>query len=178
MPAEVLKSSKGSWVQYLDYEGIPFRCRRCFNTRHAAAHCGFEKKTKRATWWKGASQQHYMVEKKVDQNKSFLEVVASESLGLGMPPPIVSTGEDDRAFPIESKTTTSGGCASASLFGGSSVKSLSAQRNHDESPNLLATGFHTHESSELVWHGKVAQVEEGWIIVKGKKLNPLSLLST
>lgn len=171
LPAEVLlKSSKGSWVQSLDYEGIPFRCRRCFNTGHSAAHCGFEKKTKTTTWWKGASQQHYTVEKKADQNKSFSDVVASESLGLGTPPPIVSSGRDTRVSPFESKSATSGACASASLSGGSSVKSLSTQRNQDESPKSFAIGFHTHESCELVWDGKAAQVEEGWITIKGKKV--------
>lgn len=71
LPAEILiKTSKGSWIQSLDYEGIPFRCRRCFKTGHAAAQCGFEKKAS-TSWWKGASQQHYTVEKNVDHHRSF-----------------------------------------------------------------------------------------------------------
>ncbi|GLJ49864.1 hypothetical protein SUGI_1059620 [Cryptomeria japonica] len=37
LPAEILlNSSKGSWVQSLDYEGIPFRYRRCFKIGHLA----------------------------------------------------------------------------------------------------------------------------------------------
>lgn len=79
LPAEnLLNSSKGSWVQSLDYEGVLFRCRRCFKTGHATELCGFEKKATKATWWKCASEQHYMVLKKPDQPKSFFEVVALE----------------------------------------------------------------------------------------------------
>lgn len=84
LPTEViLKSSRGSWIQLLDYEGVPFRCRRCFKTGHAATQCGFEKKSKIATWWNGASQQHYTVEKKFDPLRSFSEVVASDSHVVG-----------------------------------------------------------------------------------------------
>ncbi|XP_059072871.1 uncharacterized protein LOC131073225 isoform X2 [Cryptomeria japonica] len=79
LPAKILlKSSKGSWVQSLDYEGIPFRCTRCFKTRHAAEHCSFEKKAIKATWWKGTYVQHYMVSKISDQPRSFFEVVTLE----------------------------------------------------------------------------------------------------
>lgn len=97
------------------------------------------------------------------------EVAASESLGFGRPPPVVSNGGVAKATPIESTTAILGEGASTSLSGGSSEKSLSVQRNQDISPNTLAAGFHLHESSELAWHGKEMQVEDGWIIVKGKK---------
>lgn len=40
LPAELeIESSLGSWVQPLDFEGIPFRCRKCFQTGHVAAWC-------------------------------------------------------------------------------------------------------------------------------------------
>ena len=60
------KSSKDSWVQILDYEWAPSRCRRCFKTGHAAAHCGLEKK-KMWAWGNGASDLHYIVMKKSDK---------------------------------------------------------------------------------------------------------------
>lgn len=96
-------------------------------------------------------------------------MVDSESLGLGMPHSIVSNSGVTRTTPIESKTTISGVGVSASLSSGFLEKSLFVQRNQDETPNNLVAGFHLHESSELVWHGKAAQVEEGWITVEGKK---------
>lgn len=38
LPAKiVINSSKGCGTQTLDYEGIPFRCRRCFKIGHMAA---------------------------------------------------------------------------------------------------------------------------------------------
>ncbi|XP_059073392.1 uncharacterized protein LOC131874161 [Cryptomeria japonica] len=56
LPTEiVINSSFGSWVQTLDYEGIPFRCCRCFKTFHMAGNCGIEKKSSSASWWSGAS---------------------------------------------------------------------------------------------------------------------------
>ena len=35
----ILSYSKGSWTQSLDYEGLPFRCKKCFNTGHMVAKC-------------------------------------------------------------------------------------------------------------------------------------------
>lgn len=34
-----LDSSRGSWTQTLDYEGIPFCHRKCHKTGHIAARC-------------------------------------------------------------------------------------------------------------------------------------------
>ncbi|XP_059068774.1 uncharacterized protein LOC131859220 [Cryptomeria japonica] len=65
LPAEiVINSSFGSWVQSLDYEGIPFRCHRCFTTGHATKNCGLEKKNPVASQWSRASYQHYTIIKK------------------------------------------------------------------------------------------------------------------
>ncbi|XP_059067593.1 uncharacterized protein LOC131858381 [Cryptomeria japonica] len=87
LSAEImLKSSKGCWVQSLDYEGILFQCRRCFKTCHVVAQCRLEKKTMSASWWKGASEQHYTVEKKFEQPRSFSQVVALDSQGVAASP--------------------------------------------------------------------------------------------
>ncbi|GLJ10532.1 hypothetical protein SUGI_0129880 [Cryptomeria japonica] len=93
LPFEILlNSSKGSWVQSLDYEEIPFCCRRCFKTGHVVENCGFENKATKASWWKGASVQHYMVSKLLDQPKSFFEVVALEPQDPRASPLVVSLG--------------------------------------------------------------------------------------
>lgn len=84
----VLKSSKGCWVQSLDYEGYLFRYRRCFKTGHAAAQCRLEKKTIAASWSKGASELHYTIKKKYEQPRSFSQVVASDSQGVATSPPM------------------------------------------------------------------------------------------
>ena len=42
LPAELLLyHSKGSWTQLIDYEGLPCRCKNCFNTCHLAAKCEY-----------------------------------------------------------------------------------------------------------------------------------------
>lgn len=44
LPAMIkLPSPGGSWIQLLDYEGIPFRCRKCHNTGHLVARCSSAK---------------------------------------------------------------------------------------------------------------------------------------
>lgn len=44
LPIEInLCSHVVSWTQSLDYEGLPFRCRQCFNTEHVAAKCEAQK---------------------------------------------------------------------------------------------------------------------------------------
>ena len=46
LPAKIfLNHSRGSWTQLLDYEGLPFRCKKFFNTRHMAATCVYRKNT-------------------------------------------------------------------------------------------------------------------------------------
>ncbi len=53
LPVEIkLESPMGCWIQSLDYEGNPFRC-RCFKIGHVMAHYGLEK-LKKPTWQKGA----------------------------------------------------------------------------------------------------------------------------
>ena len=58
-------SSLGSWNILLDYEGIPFRSRKCRKTGHMAS--GFSTRKSRLkmppSWWKGVLEDHYMVKK-------------------------------------------------------------------------------------------------------------------
>lgn len=185
LPAEVLlKSSRGSWIQSLDYEGVPFRCRRCFKIGHAAAQCGFEKKTKTTTWWNGASLQHYMVEKRSDQLRSFSEVVVSDSHAAGASDSQVagvltagvspsSAGEATMINHIEHtirpvSVSTDG--ASFPISGCSPVISTPIQANFVVSSR--AVDFHPREIDGLAWQAKAAQVEEGWTTVTGKKSKP------
>ena len=59
----MLDSSIGSWIQLLNYEGIPFRCRKCHKTGQLAAVCSSEKsRSKKSPWWKGVSDEHYTVQ--------------------------------------------------------------------------------------------------------------------
>lgn len=69
VPSEVIqhKTSKGCWVQPLDYEGVPFRCRICYQTGHVAEECAKHRKKKSTSWWKDMTPQHYTVEKQVEK---------------------------------------------------------------------------------------------------------------
>ncbi|XP_059068259.1 uncharacterized protein LOC131858826 [Cryptomeria japonica] len=44
LPTEIkILTPKGFWIQSLDYEGIPFRCRRYFKTGHVTTKCDLER---------------------------------------------------------------------------------------------------------------------------------------
>lgn len=63
LPVEaILKAPSGDWKQNLDYEGVPFRCGKCFNTSHVVDQCSKHKRESQATWWKEVSPQYYSVE--------------------------------------------------------------------------------------------------------------------
>ena len=69
LPEKVcLDSSRGSWTQILDYEGIPFRCRKCHKTGHIVARSAAVKTKSRRppSWWSGASSEHYTVVNSMD----------------------------------------------------------------------------------------------------------------
>ncbi|XP_057866205.1 uncharacterized protein LOC131073721 [Cryptomeria japonica] len=75
LPVEILiKTSKGSWVQSLNYERTPFRCRRSFQTGHVVAQCDRDRMPREASWWKDAIVQHYTVEKKAEKQRNFSQV--------------------------------------------------------------------------------------------------------
>lgn len=45
-----LTTNNGCWKQPLDYEGIPFRCHKCFSTVHLAAQSIKQRIDYKATW--------------------------------------------------------------------------------------------------------------------------------
>ncbi|XP_059066428.1 uncharacterized protein LOC131857738 [Cryptomeria japonica] len=155
---------------------------RCFKTRHATEHCGFEKKATKATWWKGASEQHYMVSNKSNQPGSFSEVVAMEPRDLGASPPDASLGGATEIVQVSHADSPyvrvngpqkafSGDSDLAIISGGSSDKAMPTRRNTDDYSETVVVGFHSPDYGEMVWLGKAMHVEEGWIFVKGKKAN-------
>ena len=60
-----LASPNGSWIQLLDYEGIPFRCKKCHKTGHLIACCSSDKASskKSPSWWLGVPDDQYIVHK-------------------------------------------------------------------------------------------------------------------
>ena len=58
-----MDSPRGSWTLSLDYEGVPFRCRKCRKTGHIAARCAAGKPSSKhpPSWWSGVSPKHYSV---------------------------------------------------------------------------------------------------------------------
>lgn len=99
----------------------------------------------------------------------FSEVVVLEPQDLGTPPSVVSIGEVVKATHIEPLVASPGESTSAVHPSSFSNKSLSLQSSHEDNPKCKVVGFHHHENIKKVWHSMAAQVEEGWITVKGKK---------
>lgn len=58
-----LRFENRNWLPPVDHEGIPFRCKRCFLTRHLVANCVKRMQHKHATWRREVSSHHYLVEK-------------------------------------------------------------------------------------------------------------------
>lgn len=65
-------------IQSLDYEGLTFRYRICFNTRHVVAKCEKLKSKRSSSWWKRALLQYYTVSKlpSIDEETPFKSIVA------------------------------------------------------------------------------------------------------
>lgn len=147
-----------------------------------------------------SSQQHYMVEKKSDQLRSFSEVVASDSHAVGASNS-QATGVSDSlaagAFDLQVAGVSSAGVSPSSvgeatminhienttrpvsvstdgaLFPTSDcspVISTPIQANSDVTSRIA--DFHPQEINGLAWQAKAAQVEEGWTTVTGKKSKP------
>ncbi|KAH9295953.1 hypothetical protein KI387_039541 [Taxus chinensis] len=70
LPANIeLIVQNRTWTQSLDYEGLPFRCRKCFATGHTADVCGVEKrKNGKNNWWKNALPEHLIFEAKEESS--------------------------------------------------------------------------------------------------------------
>ncbi|GLJ27825.1 hypothetical protein SUGI_0546150 [Cryptomeria japonica] len=58
-----LQSTNGVSLQPIDYEGIPFRCRHCYQIEHMVANYVKRKCQIRETWWKELNLHLYVVEK-------------------------------------------------------------------------------------------------------------------
>ncbi|XP_059066201.1 uncharacterized protein LOC131857545 [Cryptomeria japonica] len=77
LPFEIsITSSKGSWLQSVDYEGIPCRCKRCFKTGHTVDSCTRLRVKRSASWWKEVTPKFYMVDKLLEnaQADGWIEV--------------------------------------------------------------------------------------------------------
>ncbi|XP_059075127.1 uncharacterized protein LOC131875118 [Cryptomeria japonica] len=177
-----INSSLGSWVQSLDYEGIPFRCRRCFKTDHVLGNCGLAKKNLVASWWLRASFQHYTVKK---SSETF-----NESLGVGVSAlpgsdyllamnssdtttdvpvikdvkqVVVSSTENGLLSPTLPVVSQCVGTTFAPFVGCDSVPATIVAPSADtlfSSPERLVLG-------PSDWIVVETKVEEGWITVKG-----------
>ncbi|GLJ11886.1 hypothetical protein SUGI_0179280 [Cryptomeria japonica] len=54
---------KGSWLQLVDYEGIPFICIRCFRIGHTVDSCDRRRVKRPTSWWKEVTPIFYTIEK-------------------------------------------------------------------------------------------------------------------
>lgn len=83
-----MASSFGSWDILLDYEGIPFHCRKRRMTGHLAS--GFSASKSRSmkspSWWKGASDDHYTVKAPTSGDDDALQYILVEA--SSSPPPL------------------------------------------------------------------------------------------
>lgn len=187
LPAEIaINSSCGNWVQTLDIEGIPFRCRRCFKTSHAAGNCGLEKKTSMASWWSGASHRHYTVRKPLDSSKEPLvarvSTLASSVTVKAMNDSSTTTKDayeindaviqdavvpstDNGLLSLTPLVASSYADTTFSPFAGYGLVSATVVAPSFDalSPNPVRSVL-----GPLDWLIAVFKVEEGWITVKGK----------
>ncbi|GLJ16268.1 hypothetical protein SUGI_0273660 [Cryptomeria japonica] len=64
LPAELLLNFvKGCWLHLVDCEGIPLKCRWCFQIGHLAAKCVKRKTINKTTWWRDVVTHRCLVEK-------------------------------------------------------------------------------------------------------------------
>lgn len=179
LPSEiVINYSKGSWVQTLDYEGIPFRCQRCFKIGHATKRYGHEKKTVSALQWKGALNQHDMVVKKIDfhevPNAEGPVTIVSSSVVLdscggaseaSQSPPLLPVDPSFGApLPGGFGATISSSIHVVTFFGGTSCASEKVDAIGSFTQSLIVSSLGSSD-----WTDATARVEEGWITVKGMK---------
>lgn len=59
----ILNANDKNWLQTLDYEGLIFRCKKCYKVGHIVTKCpNFKSQDKwEASWWKDVSPMHYCV---------------------------------------------------------------------------------------------------------------------
>ncbi|GLJ49037.1 hypothetical protein SUGI_1034510 [Cryptomeria japonica] len=98
LPSEIfISTSKGSRLQPVDYEGISFRCGRCFDNSHSVDSCDRHRVKRATSWWKGVTPNLYTMEKEeVNMISShFPQALSGENLG-------------DKGKVLESKGDSSG----------------------------------------------------------------------
>lgn len=185
-----LDSSRGSKTQILDFEGIPFRCRKCHQNGHIATHCvaGKAKARRPPSWWLGVAKDHYTVRKSPDVTMAPLAEVSPDDEPVD---------EEDASSPVSSPSSDAppGGLfltvsSSETVLASASlgllvpaamdtdivVSSLCdpPRRSASSRENVLASlspGLHYSDSSE-VWDAEATKVEDGWTAVKRKKSKP------
>lgn len=112
------------------------------------------------TWWKGASHQHYTIEKKCEEPRSFSEVVAMEPHDLGASSLDVTVHESLVETPnvrmIGPQGANSGDSASTFNSGGLFNKAMLVGRNIDDNSRVVVAGFHSQDPGALAWHDKAS----------------------
>ena len=194
LPASIcLASPFGDWNQCLDYEGIPFRCRKCHKTGHLATSCSSDKSRPNhsPSWWKNALDDHYTVHlARPDGDVLDSQVAATpanptgslEALETSTAPPMPvafpsfkdSSAEFVSGFPGPSPALASGSQApvpppapAPALVSPGPVGGLLASGSLGEAVVLPDPPGCSVSSGE--WAAAAALVEDGWTTVKGKK---------
>ena len=168
LPADIeIKTSNGSWFQPLDYEGIPFRCRRCHQVGHLAAKCSKVRVQRESSWWKNSEEQHYTVVKKVEggeEKKSFSQIVADS-------PHQISPA----ATNVPQNLSMEEGKGKQQAVIGMDTPARQEKHKHHEKAAAQVTQLKKrnegvlHSHKETTWQMQAARVEDGWQVVKGKK---------
>lgn len=57
----VLMVGDRPWSQLLDFEGLPFCCRRCVSTGHLSSNCSISQHKGVSPWWKNATVDHLTI---------------------------------------------------------------------------------------------------------------------
>ena len=164
-----LEAPNGSWIQTLDYKGIPFHCRFFSETSHVVAHClaKVSKSKKRPSWWSRALVQHYSVLKDVDL-KDVPQFVGVE--GDSCP---TSTGSDIDS--LEDMAERGDSCPTLASLDLDSLEDMAATSSPSStvrvllvngSKEILPTFLIGSVGKALVWEKEASRMEEGWTKVK------------
>lgn len=186
----------GTWTQCLDYEDIPFHCRKCHQTGHLATSCSSVKSSplNSPSWWKYAKDDHYTVFKAPpvgDVDSSLVSQVAASPVSspadseTSYVPPLPAAGVNVSSVGEETPgpSLTPVLVVHPSPIGGQLSHPVPAP-TLDLSPGfvgdpvasgslgmsfLVSSG---HSVSLGDWFAEAAKVEDGWTTVKGKKSRP------
>lgn len=80
----VLMVGDSPWTQLLDYEGLPFCCRRCLSMAHLVVDCSLSRRKGVATWWKDPTEDHLTINAldfvSVDSSQDEVPLIVDEAL--------------------------------------------------------------------------------------------------